>query len=230
MSLIPSANAGAPGQDYFIDNLGTNAAPIVPATTIALTGDAQGRAYVRGANPAAAAQPGSLHLGANPDVFDSIVLTSGPALTTINTNTIVTNGSQLALTNAIDATGSAVANGGTLNTYCNRDIHGFSDTGYAVFSVAGAGGGAIANPGALSDGLHAVTLVGAGPGNEQAQPSGVFYRAGGVWTGNAVSFAFTAGAPNCAITPAAGGATLSVGGAAIPANYNVIFRQLLATP
>ena len=125
---------------------------------------------------------------------------------------------------------------GTLHTYTNRNIHGNSDKGYSVFTqtvgpIGTPSSSPVPNPVDLSSGLWVVTSVPQGAGNENAQPSGVFYWDGLKWTGNAVSYNFTLNVPNSAIGPIAGGGQLQVannGGGAI--TVDVFFRQLLSTP
>ena len=235
MSLLPTCYAVSPDANFnCIQNIGGQGtgvadAPVIKGTTLGtvIVGDASDGLRLRGDTTSANANAvfggqangGSLSIGNSVASPSQVVLTDGTA--TVN-GILSVPGSFFAKT----AGSTPVA----FDTFVSRDIHGFSDTGYASFQVAGAGGGPIANPSAIAPGLHAVVLIGSGAGNEQAQPSGVFFWTGTSWTGNAVSFAFTAGAPNCAIGPVAGGATLNVGGASIPANYTVVFRQLLALP
>jgi hypothetical protein len=104
---------------------------------------------------------------------------------------------------------------------------GGSISGYQTAQIAVAGAGAQANPAGLTAGTYALAYVAPAAGNEPAQPSGIFIWSGTTWFGNAVSFNFTAGAPNCAICPTAGGATLTVGGAAAPFPATIFLRKLL---
>ena len=235
MSLLTSVNAGTPAVNYFIENIGgagTGAvdAPCIKGSTLGAVriGDPTDGLVLRGDTIADAniiyggqAAGGSLTIGNSVASPSQIVLTDGVA----NVNGL------LAVVGSLQAK-TAGATPASLDTYTNRDIHGFSDTGYSSFSVPFAGGGPVANPVALSPGLWSVIVVGTGAGNEQAQPSAICYWDGAVWTGNGVGFAFGAGpvGPNCAIAPVAGGATLTIGGAGVPAAGNVFFRQLLAAP
>ena len=87
------------------------------------------------------------------------------------------------------------------------------------------------NPVGLSAGLWSAMVVPVNVGNEFAQASAICYWSGSVWTGNGVSFNHSGGAPNVAIGPTSGGATLTIGGASIPVGtLDVVYRQLLAAP
>lgn len=214
MSLSFSSNGPSADSSFFIRNTGSDAAPIIPASSLRLQGPA---AQI---TPTTAAPNGSLSLGPNPTTFATIVLSDAPSTASVN-GTLFVNGSITAK--------SVGATPATLDTFINRDIHGFSDTGYSTFSSV-QGGGVIPNPVSLSIGLWSVIAAAAAPGNEGAQVSATCYWSGTAWTGAAVSTTFTAGSPNCAIVPVAGGATLSLGGVAIPAANTITFRQLLAAP
>ena len=169
-----------------------------------------------------------LNLGASLASQTNISLTDN--LTTLRTPVTITSSiianqdldidGQLFVTGNIDALSTInLVNGGLGN----------SISGYYAASVAVTGGGVVANPAGLTPGVYVVTYVGDGGGNEQAQPSGVFIRSSTIWYGNAVSSAFTAGtpdAPNTAIHPVAGGATLNIGGLSIPATGTVFFRKI----
>lgn len=226
---------GTPDIAYYMENVGgagiTAAdAPCVKGTTLGAVrvGNPAAGVIIRGdtlsavtpGNRIAGGQTagGSLTIGNSTTSFQNVVLTDN--LTTINTPlTLVGAGNDLVVPDDISVGGNVVlANGPS----------GKSISGYYSANVAIVGAGAVANPAGLTDGVYLAVYVGAGAGNENAQPSGVFYYSSvGGWSGNAVSFNFTAGAPNCAIAPAAGGATLVVGGASVPANGTVYFRKLL---
>lgn len=227
MSLLPVCNNGATNQSYFIQNVGgagagTADVPCIQGTTLGV---------VRVGNPAAGllmtgstlgsninsivggqASGGSLRLGNSSTSFQNIVLTDN--LTTINTPTAI-GGS-----NGLSIAGNLVFSGAPV---------GASISGYYVASVPFvAGGGAVANPAGLTTGLYSVIVVPTGAGNENAQAAAVCYYSGTAWFGNGVSFNFTGGAPNVAVGPVAGGATLNLGGATIGAlSGNVVFRKLL---
>lgn len=234
MSLLTSVNDESQNISQFIPAAYTSggarmiatAAPegvvrIAPATT----GGSAGGAFLRGGTGAT-----GLILGANDTLNSQVVLTNTPsARINLNSDTrISVPGTGLDVANSMIAIAGAPG-AATLDTYVNRDIHGYSDTGYVEETETRVGGGVVPNPVPLPEGLYSVMVVPQGAGNEAAQASAVCYWDGAVWTGNGVSFNFTAGAPNVAIGPAAGGATLTVGGASIPAgNLDVVFRQLLA--
>lgn len=235
MSLIPSANAGAPGDYYFIENIGGQGetaadAPCIKGTTLGTVrvGNPAAGVLIRGdllssvtpANRIAGGQTagGSMAIGNSTTSFQNIVLTDGA--TTVNTPLTIDQGFGV-------ITDGDVSCGGNL-VLANGPSQGKSISNYWSAQVTGlpGGGGAFANPAGLTQGVYFVVYVGSGAGNEFAQPSGVFYWSGTTWAGNAVSFNFTAGAPNCAIGPVAGGATLTIGGAAIPAG-TAYFRKIL---
>jgi len=225
MSLLTSTNSGSATQPYFVPNLGTEGGVVIPASSISIRGDSLKRAYIQAEDDAA----GSLHLGANGAVFDSIVLTSGPALTTVNTALTVAGGGATNFSGQVNtAAGVPIVCGGSITTGGNLILssNGGALDGITSAAVPVAGAGAIPNPANLTTGTWLVVYIGNGAGNENAQPSGVFYWQGASWAGNAVSFNFTAGAPNCAIGPVAGGATLNIGGAAVPGAGTVYFRKL----
>jgi len=234
MSLLTSVNAGTPSVNYFIENVGgTNnpppcikggllgAAPGFSDTTVRIGDPVEGMVLtggggtylplLRGINGGSADTTGgqSLVIGASAASFQNIVLTD--AATRINSD----------LTLGVAATpGSGdiiFANGAT----------GSSISGYYIASTAVVGVGAVANPAGLTAGVYAVVLAPTvAAGNEGAEPSGIFVWTGTAWVGNAVGFAFSASAPNCAIRPANGSATLYVDGTGVPAG-NLVYRKLL---
>lgn len=231
MSLLPSVNNSSKDLPLFIPNIGSAGAPILPAASISITGDNLGRAYVRALNPAAGASPGTLHLGANPDTYDNVVLSAvGPTpATTLNSTLTVAGGNTSTFTGQVNTSPAVpIVCGGSITTAGNLILsaNGGALSGITSAAVPVAGAGAIPNPGNLSTGTWLVVYIATGAGNEAAQPSGIFYWQGSSWAGNAVSFNFTAGAPNCAIGPVAGGATLQIGGAAVPGAGNVYFRKI----
>ena len=236
MSLLTSVNDESQNISQFIPAAYTSGGARMIATAAsegivriapATTGGSAGAAFLRGGTGA-----NSTILGANDTLNSQVVLTNTPSeRINLNSNTNVSvPGTALTVTNSITATAGAPG-AAALDTFVNRDIHGYSDTGYVDQTVTRAGAGAVANPGVLPLGLYSVIVVPQGAGNEAAQASAHCYWDGAAWTGNGVSFNFTAGAPNVAIGPAAGGATLTIGGASVPVgNIDVRFRQLLAAP
>jgi len=232
MSLLPSTNNGASEQSYFIENIGGagaggSDAPCIKGTTfgtvrvgdpadgLLLRGDLAG---VSNAIRGGQASAGSLTIGNSSASLNNIVLTDG--ITTVN--------STLSLPGAFDLfVGDDITLGGDL-TFSNGQATGASISGYYTASVAfSAGGGAVANPAGLTAGLYSIIVVPTGVGNENAQASANCFYSGAIWTGNGVSFNFTAGVPNLAVGPAAGGATLNVGGATIGAlSGSVVYRKL----
>lgn len=232
MSLLTSMNVGNPAQTYYIENIGgagstVSDAPCIKGTTLGAVriGDPANGVVIRGDTAANAnimyggqANGGSMTLGNSIASLDNIVLTDGA--TTVNTPITVAGGF------GIITQGDASVGGNLL--LANGQASGKSISGYWTGQTAVAGAGAVANPAGLTNGVYLAIYIGTGAGNENAQPSGVFYyNTVGGWSGNAVSFNFTAGAPNCAIGPVAGGATLNIGGAAVPGAGIVYFRKLL---
>lgn len=232
MSLIPTANSGAPvGDFYFVENIGgpgfTAAdAPCIKGTTLGAVrvGNPEAGVIIRGdtlanANRIAGGQQagGSLTIGNSTTSFQNIVLTD--AATTVNTPLTIDQGFGIITDGDVSCGGDLVLANGPA---------GKSISGYYSANVVVAGAGAVPNPAGLTNGVYLAVYIGNGAGNENAQPSGVFYySAVGGWSGNAVSFNFTAGAPNCALGPVAGGATLNIGGAAVPGAGTVYFRKLM---
>jgi hypothetical protein len=234
MSLIPTANSGSPNGDYyFIENIGGSGAvgdpgnaPTLkgtqfgalrvgdPITGMVIRGDPAGTGlgFVRGGLAAGS----SITLGASTASPSNVVLTDG--LTTVNTSlTIAGAGADFVVPDQITLGGNLVFSAGG------------SISGYQTFQIPVVASGAQVNPVGLTAGTYALTYVAPGAGNEPAQPSGVFVWSGTSWFGNAISFNFTAGVPNCAICPTAGGATLTIGGSAgaQPLPATIFLRKLL---
>ena len=233
MSLLTSTNAGAASVSYFMENIGgpglTAAdAPCIKGTTLGAVRignpNNTGGLILRGDvlpgannNRIAGGQTsgGQLLIGNSTTSFQNIVLAD--ASTTVNTPLTIDQGFGLLSDGDLNTGGNLVFTGNT----------GKAISGYWSANVAVAGGGAVANPAGLTEGVYFVVAAFTGAGNENAQPSGVFYWSGTTWVGNAVSFNFTAGAPNAAIGPVAGGATLNIGGAGIPGAGTVFFRKIM---
>jgi hypothetical protein len=239
MSLLATVNAANAQQSYFIENIGGNGdQPNNPVPCIK-TGDAFGAIRIADASGGMVLVGGGIggaplisglrggyndttngsqvRLGSSVTSFQNIVLTD--SITTINGTLNVPGGGDIVV-------GDDISLGGDL-TFTNGQSAGASISGYYAATVAVAGAGAVANPAGLTAGVYLVVYAGSGAGNENAQPSGVFYWSGTAWVGNAVSFNFTAGAPNTAIGPVAGGATLNIGGASVPGAGSVFFRKVL---
>ena len=229
MSLLKTANNGADAQFYFIENIGgagsgVGDAPCIKGTTLGAVrvGDPANGLVLRGDTVADAnairggqAAGGSLAIGNSTGSFQNILLAD--ATTTVNTPLTIAGGFGVVASGDLSTAGNLVFTGNT----------GKAISGYFAASVPVAGGGAVANPAGLTTGVYFVVYAATAAGNENAQPSGVFVWSGTAWVGNAVSFNFTAGAPNCAIGPVAGGATLNIGGAGIPGAGNVFFRKIM---
>ncbi len=231
MSLLTSLNSGCPSVKYFIENIGGAGdsaadAPCIkgstlgavrignPAAGLVLRGDtltAGNGNRISGGQTAG----GALAIGNSTTSFQNIVLTDGA--TTVNTPLTIAGGFGVVAAGDLSTAGNLVFTGNT----------GKAISGYYAATVAVAGSGAVANPAGLTAGVYFVVAAFTGAGNENAQPSGVFYWSGTAWVGNAVSFNFTAGAPNAAIGPVAGGATLNIGGASVPGAGNVFFRKIM---
>jgi hypothetical protein len=233
MSLLKSSNNGTESTPYFIENIGGHAgvdltlAPCIKGTAIGavrvgnqqkglvIRGDASGAGFIRGGAQNAGAGS-SVTIGASTDSPSNVVLTDG--LTTVNTSlTIAGAGADLTVPDTINV-------GGNLNFTAGGSI-----SGYQTAQIAVVASGAQVNPPGLTAGTYALTYVAPGAGNEPAQPSGIFIWSGTSWFGNAVSFNFTAGVPNCAICPTAGGATLTIGGSAgaQPLPATIFLRKIL---
>lgn len=230
MSLLKTANNGSVSEPYFIENIGfpggvDASAPCLKGSTLGTirVGNPSAGTVIRGDTVAlnnrisgGQVAGGSMTLGNSTTSFQNIVLTDGA--TTVNTPLTIDNGFGIITDGDVSCGGDLVfANGAT----------GKSISGYYSSVVSVAGAGAVPNPGDLTQGVYLVVAVAPGAGNENAQPSGIFYWSGTTWVGNAVSFNFTAGAPNMAIGPVAGGATLNIGGASVPANPSLYFRKLM---
>jgi hypothetical protein len=158
-----------------------------------------------------------VRLGASVASQSNIVLTD--TLTTINTSVnLAAVGADLTVADQISLGGNLLFTNGAA---------GASISGYQTAQIAVAAAGAQVNPVGLTPGVYTAVYVAPGAGNEPAQPAGVFVWSGTTWFGNAVSFNFTAGAPNCAICPTAGGATLTVGGAAVPLPATIFMRKMM---
>ena len=155
MSLLTSTNAGSASVSYFIENIGgagTGAAdaPCIKGTTLGAVriGDPANGVVIRGDTLANAnliyggqVNGGSLSIGNSVASPAQIALTDG----VMNVSGI------MAVAGSIQAK-TAGATPASLDTYTNRDIHGFSDTGYSVFSVP------IANPAATPTVANPVEL------------------------------------------------------------------------
>jgi hypothetical protein len=237
MSLLTSTNAGSASVSYFIENIGgpgtgVGDAPVIKGSTLGtvVVGDPANGLRLRGDTVANAnailggqANGGSLSIGNSVASPAQIALTDG----VMNVSGI------MAVAGSIQAK-TAGATPASLDTYTNRDIHGFSDTGYSVFSVPIANPAAtptVANPVGLSPGLWSVIFVPPGAPNIGAQVSAIMYWDGAAWTGAGDSTSFTGGAPNMALLPSNDGTVIALGGASKPADASVLnYRQLLAAP
>lgn len=201
MSLIPSANNGSTTQPSFILNAGTVAGPVVNADDLAILGDSLGRGYIRAANGAASAQPGTLHLGANADVYDNIVLSSGPAATTVNTNLICGQG--LAVAGA-----SVFTNSIALNNQQIQDNLRYTQPFGPVADGTNDVPLGTPQPSPMAGGSYAIMVQ--VTGNPQIQPSCIGYWNGAQWSAgaNGAAFTYPGGNVSVGIRPAVGGASL----------------------
>lgn len=233
MSLLTSINSGAPNKNYFIENIGGPGtagedAPCIKGTAIGavrvgelntglvIRGDPAGTGlgFIRGGLAAGS----SVTLGPSTAEPDHVVLTD--AAITLNAPVVLAGaGNDLTVPDDINVGGDVVFTAGG------------SISGYQTFQIPVVASGAQVNPVGLTAGTYALVYVAPGAGNEPAQPSGVFVWSGTTWFGNAISFNFTAGVPNCAICPTAGGATLTIGGSAgaQPLPATIFLRKLLAS-
>ena len=208
MSLLSSTNAGSTTNDYFVRNIGGSGdgAAAVPCIK---GGDALGLIRI------GQAPDSGIIIGGDDATDISRVRGGAAAGSSLLLGASATSYQNIALTDGVTTISGLLSVPGSIS-------------GYYVASVAvGAGGGVMANPAGLTSGLYSVIYVGTGAGNELAEPSGLFYWNNVSWSGNSVSAAISAGGvPNTAIYPTAGGATLSVGGGAIPAG-NAVFRKMM---
>jgi hypothetical protein len=227
MSLLQSCNNGSSGQSYFIQNIGfaggvTVDAPCIqgstlgavrvgnPASGLVIRGDTVANANnIRGGQVSG----GTFQLGNSTTSFQNIVLTDG--VTTVN-GTLATAGAVTVL-NGLSVSGDITLLQGAA---------GDSISGYYTQLVPVLGSGPVINPIGLTQGLYNAAVVPTNAADRLASPSGLFYWSGAEWSGNAVSSAFSAGVPNCVISPVAGLATLEVTGTGVPAGQ-LVFSKLL---
>ena len=231
MSLLPTCYAVSPDANFnYVQNISRDGS-IAQISTNGL-----GSLEVE-CNPAGVPNPvatittsqldnASLRFGSSRTTYQHLVLKDGVGganpLATFNTDVLCAqdldiNGIAL-VTGQVQALSDIVlVNGGI-----GKSISGYWSNTQAVSAT-----GAQANPAGLTAGVYLIVYIATGANNEDAQPSGVFYWSGTTWSGNAVSFNFTGGAPNCAIGPVSGGATLNIGGASAPVPGNLYFRKLL---
>jgi hypothetical protein len=230
MSLLTSVNSGSPNQNYFIENIGgnaaqpTNAVPCIKAGSsfgaIRVGNTANGLVIVGGSGDdlvtgirggyADTTGGASVAIGSSTAVQNNIVLTD--VVTTINTDV------------NIAGVNSDLSVGGNINL--TNGATGKSITGFYSVSTAVAGPGAQANPFGITAGTYLVAYVPTG-GAQGQQPSGVFYWSGTAWVGNAIGANFSAGVPDIAILPTAGNATLTIGGGAASVPGALYWRKLL---
>lgn len=200
MSLLPSTNNGSTSEPSFILNAGSVADPVVNASSLEILGDSLNRAYLRAAAGTSETPDGSLHLGANPDVFDSIVLTSGPALTTVNTALVAASTLEVqgiaVFDQSISLSGQQVQDNLRYTQAFGPVADGTNDVALGT-----------AQP-ALLAGSYAIAVQIVG--NPQIQPSCI-----GIWNGtqwsagaNGAAMTYPGGNVSVGIRPAVGGATL----------------------
>jgi len=227
MSLLTSTNAGSATVDYFIRNLGGSGDQPANAVPCIAAGDAFGA--IRIADPDAGMVLVGGGIGGAPTV--SGIRGGGAAGTTVTLGSSVASQQNIVLTDGAtrintDLTLGAAATVGSGDLVFANGSTGSSISGYYSVSTAVAGTGAQANPAGLTAGTYLVVYVPTG-GAVGQQPSGVFYWSGTAWNGNAVGANFTGPAPDIAILPTAGGATLTVGGAAASVPGALYWRKLL---
>lgn len=237
MSLLTSVNSGTPSQKYFVENIGGSGvgAAIVPCIKagdvfnslrigapvgglIITGGQGSVTPLISGIQGGAATTAGGQQvlLGASAASFQNIVLTD--SVTTINGTLAVPGGGDIVIGDNIDM-------GGNL-TFTNGAA-GKSISGQYAASTAVVAAGSVANPAGLTAGVYVVTYApNTLAGNEGAEPSGVFVRTATQWIGNAAGFSFTAGIPNAALAPAAGSATLTLGGASVAVPGTLFYRKI----
>lgn len=230
MSLLTSTNAGSATNTYFIENVGgpgDTAAdlPCIKGSTLGSVriGNPSAGVIIRGDTIASANRitggqtaGGSLLIGNSTSSFQNIALTDG--VTTVNGTLSVPGGGDIFV-------GDNISLGGTL-TFTNGAL-GSSISGQYAASTAVVAAGSVANPADLTPGVYVVSYApNTLTGNEGAEPSGVFVRTSTQWVGNAVGFAFTAGVPNAALAPAAGSATLTLGGGSPAVPGALFYRKI----
>lgn len=164
-----------------------------------------------------------LDVGGDAKISSNLTVNTSNLFVNTGTNQVGINttapGAELGVNGDISANGNIILSGGGSS---GKSISGY----YVNTSPFTSSGGPVANPAGLTPGLYSIIVVPTS-GNEPAQASAVCFYTGTTWSGNGVSFNFTAGVPNVAIGPVTGGATLNIGGAGIPTSGNVVFRKLM---
>jgi hypothetical protein len=196
MSLLTSVNQVNSQTSLFVE-AGTGATTI-PSVILNIDGNSTGAAYVRATDETT----GSLHLGANPLVFDNIVCSAGPSLTTINTNLVCAaglgvNGASV-FTQSISLENQQVQN----NLRYTQSFGPIADsTNDQPLGTA--------QPTLLSGSYAIFVQV---TGNPQIQPGGIGYWNGTTWSGGAnfAAHAYPGGGVTVGLRPAVGGASLVI--------------------
>lgn len=199
MSLLTSVNGGNETSPYYVENVGTDVDPIVPGGSLKLAGYAPlGAAYIRSASTT-----GSLHLGATPAVFDNIVCSAGPALTTVNTNLTCAAGLTVAgasvFSNSIDLNNQQIQNNLRFTQAFNV-ADGTNDVSPGT-----------AQPSPMPFGSYAILVQITSPSTGvQVQPSCIGFWNGTIWSAgaNGVGTTFPGGNVAVGIRPSADGTRL----------------------
>jgi len=230
MSLLTTVNSGASSADYyFIENLGGSGAQPADSVPCIKAGSAFGAIRVADPNGGlvlvgggiggtplvsglrgGAAAGSTVNLGSSTASQTNIVLADG--LVTFNADVV------------LSGAGSDLSVGGDIILV--NGASGKSISSYYSVSTAVAAAGSQANPAGLTPGVYNVLYVPTG-GAEGQQPSGIFVWSGTQWFGNAAGVNFTGPVPDIAIYPAAGNATLTVGGALPSVPGALFWRKLL---
>lgn len=147
MSLLASVNSGAPTQPYFIANSGTSSVPEIatPTGTIQIQPNSLGAAYIQAGT---SDNTGTVHIGANPVLFDALVVQSIPS-NRIRANVPILAGSSLGVVGA-----SFFQQSISLE---NQQIQNNLRYSIAVPSIADASTAILAQP-ALLSGSYAIML------------------------------------------------------------------------
>lgn len=167
MSLIPTANSGAPSGDaYYIENIGGSGdtvatIPVIKGSPtgavrvgnqlngLVVRGGTDGTGFIRGGLNSL----GVLNLGSSSVAFDNIVLTD--SLTTIKTDLVLPSASAtIAVAGDVEVGGNVVLMEGPTG----KSISGYYNASVPV-NVSGAGSFAVANPAGITAGWYAIAVL-----------------------------------------------------------------------
>ena len=191
MSLIPTANSGAPvGDAYYIENVGGSGDTLATIPTIkgsptgavrvgnnlnglVIRGGTDGAGFIRGGLESL----GVLNIGPSSVGFDNVVLTD--SLTTIKTDLVIaTAGTGITTAGDIDVGGNLVLTNGP----AGRSISGYYNAVVPV-NVSGAGVFPFANPVGITPGWYAIAVIQPTslPNNGSKMPGCIGFFDGTTW-------------------------------------------------